>query len=750
MNQFLTARKVYARRIEDRFFGCKLGREAGDMMMKEWKGLNRDQKGFSLVELLCAVAILSIVILGVGASMVVSARSYSRGSTELDLQQQAQITATLLSNLIIDADTIVEPSTEAGGTRLEVTKMETVGNITAGVTYVVAFDEASQKLNYYKDGVGPELLAEHISEFTIKRVSGNNIDFTLGITENGRDYNSDYHVTPRNSISNSNFTGITSDRATIFAENRIVLEPGQVYELNVNVVNAQGTNSAAAPFRVEDITGVTDMAGTNVTIEGANIVKIKVGLGEKGSGAADTASFRFVLRADNADELPVEVLVRRVTDINVQGQMISGSSSKAGSIYNVSARTAGSNLARVPGAWYDLDYVPAYPVSWELQGEGLPQSVTQYVKFVNGECFGDISEPFCKVQLLQDIPNGGTVKVIAVAKHPEGTLGGTFTNKTGLQYGTVLGEYTIKNAVSFNRGERELYVPFSFKIGDLGQLKQTILDLYFDTFLDRYVVNSGGTTWRDKNLATNEFNALPLQSYVQFRYTSDVSKKAEDRVWTDWIALRETGATPILTNIESEYFKLDQEYILQVKVSLVNANDKTDVYWPFDGSPRYDNLVTPEDEYLTEYFVNRMKISDIRLQWWDYEGHDIVADNTITSIRKDTLFTVRISEVIGYGRNNVSPYIHAKVEKKDAGSGAWVEDRNGIEGFYYMENGEWKSRGASLSGDPCFINVRTKAVGEYRITFYMDNVPYIAPGSADVTMDSCEFSDKIIYLNVTN
>lgn len=145
MNQFLTARKVYARRIEDRFFGCKLGREAGDMMMKEWKGLNRDQKGFSLVELLCAVAILSIVILGVGASMVVSARSYSRGSTELDLQQQAQITATLLSNLIIDADTIVEPSTEAGGTRLEVTKMETVGNITAGVTYVVAFDEASQK-----------------------------------------------------------------------------------------------------------------------------------------------------------------------------------------------------------------------------------------------------------------------------------------------------------------------------------------------------------------------------------------------------------------------------------------------------------------------------------------------------------------------------------------------------------------------------------------------------------------------------
>ncbi len=726
---------------------CSEG-ERVDVMTNLWKGLTKDRKGFSLVELICAVAILSIVILGVGTSMVVSARSYSRGNTELDLQQQAQITANLLTNLIIDADAIVEPSTEAGGTRLEVTKMETVGDVSIWVTYVVAFDEASQKLNYYRDGVGPELLAEHISEFTIKRVSGNNIDFTLGITENGRDYNSDYHVTPRNNISNSTFTGITSNRATIFAENRIVLEPGQEYELNVNVANAHVTDPIAAPFRVEDITGVTDLAGTKVTIEGTNIVKIKVGLAEKGSGVVDTASFRFVLRADHADELPVEVLVRRVTDINVQGQKLNGNSSKAGAIYNVTARTAGSNLARVPGAWYDLDYVPTYPVFWELQGEGLPLSVGHYAKIMNGECFGDINEPFCKVQLLQDIPNGGTVKVVAVAKHPEGTYGGVLTNKSGLEYGTVLGEYTIKNAVAFNRGERELYVPFSFKIGDLGQLKQTILDLYFNTFQDRYVVNNGGTTWRDKNLATNEFNALPLQSYVQFRYTSDVSMKAEDRAWTDWIALSETGATPILTNIESGYFKLDQEYILQVKVSLVNANDKTDVYWPFDGSSRYDNLVTPEDEYLTEYFVNKMKISDIRLQWWDYEGHDVIADNTTTNIKKDTLFTVRISEVIGYGRNNVSPYIHAKVEKRDTATGVWAEDRTGIEGFYYMENGEWKSRGASLSGDPCFINVRTKAVGEYRITFYMDNVPYIAPGTVDVTMDSCEFSDKIIYLNI--
>ena len=67
-------------------------------MMKWIKRFSRNQKGFSLVELLCAVAILSIVVTSVGTSMVVSARSYQRSNTELDLQQKAQITANLLTN----------------------------------------------------------------------------------------------------------------------------------------------------------------------------------------------------------------------------------------------------------------------------------------------------------------------------------------------------------------------------------------------------------------------------------------------------------------------------------------------------------------------------------------------------------------------------------------------------------------------------------------------------------------------------
>ena len=58
------------------------------MMMRWWKNRAKNHKGYSLVELICTIAIFSIVIMGVGTAMVVSARNYQNGSVELELQQR--------------------------------------------------------------------------------------------------------------------------------------------------------------------------------------------------------------------------------------------------------------------------------------------------------------------------------------------------------------------------------------------------------------------------------------------------------------------------------------------------------------------------------------------------------------------------------------------------------------------------------------------------------------------------------------
>ena len=64
--------------------------------------MKRDQKGFTIVELIIAVAILAIVTLAVGGFMVVGSRSYTNANTDIMLQQDAQLALNQISDVIID------------------------------------------------------------------------------------------------------------------------------------------------------------------------------------------------------------------------------------------------------------------------------------------------------------------------------------------------------------------------------------------------------------------------------------------------------------------------------------------------------------------------------------------------------------------------------------------------------------------------------------------------------------------------
>lgn len=64
--------------------------------------LRRENKGFSLVELIITIAIFSIVGIVVGSFLLSSSRAYSVNANELDIQEEAQLVANQLQEMILD------------------------------------------------------------------------------------------------------------------------------------------------------------------------------------------------------------------------------------------------------------------------------------------------------------------------------------------------------------------------------------------------------------------------------------------------------------------------------------------------------------------------------------------------------------------------------------------------------------------------------------------------------------------------
>lgn len=64
--------------------------------------LKRENKGFSLVELIVVIAIFSVVSIAIGGFLVAAQRSYAVSANELDIQEEAQLVANQLQEMILD------------------------------------------------------------------------------------------------------------------------------------------------------------------------------------------------------------------------------------------------------------------------------------------------------------------------------------------------------------------------------------------------------------------------------------------------------------------------------------------------------------------------------------------------------------------------------------------------------------------------------------------------------------------------
>ena len=89
-----------------------------------WKKQKSDQRGFTLIELIVTIMIMSIVMVAAAGFIITAANSYRVANIELELQTEAQAAMNQLNDILIEAKRYEFREVD-GKTRLTVVTPET-------------------------------------------------------------------------------------------------------------------------------------------------------------------------------------------------------------------------------------------------------------------------------------------------------------------------------------------------------------------------------------------------------------------------------------------------------------------------------------------------------------------------------------------------------------------------------------------------------------------------------------------------
>ena len=400
-------------------------------LFKKRRKLNN--KGLSLVELVCAVAIFGLATTAIGGAMVVSAQNYSRGTYELDVQQEAQTTTNLIGNLLYGA-------TEA---KYDNNVLVIEGE---GIEYHITYNPTDKKLEYAEyigEGNPPATgtLAENVTSFSTNLDdSGNkfkadkNVEITLAIGKNNRTYEATYSTTARNGVADS--SGI-EDSASIIIDNELLLEPGQSrampFEVVGNIANkaisiSAGTGISAVQNGSNITVSATDAASGEIFFTVATIEKKRDDLGNLTADPLASATVRVKIRRVDSISSPMDADNDQMADSNA---LISGTNYRADAVYRIDFRIVegvdGSNLSKEYGKAYDMDYVNPrqFDITWDMTGMEAGYTKEQYVTDVQ---IVNTDNPYITFKLGRDMPGNSIITLTATAKHPAGV------NKTSDPY----------------------------------------------------------------------------------------------------------------------------------------------------------------------------------------------------------------------------------------------------------------------------------------------------------------------------
>ncbi|SDI90199.1 prepilin-type N-terminal cleavage/methylation domain-containing protein [Lachnospiraceae bacterium G41] len=144
--------------------------------------MKKNTKGYTLIELLVSIAVFAIVMVGIVSIMSTSVSVYSKGNLDVSIQEDAQIVANTLEEILCDATSISTGSstvhndvtnTEVGvsGYKCECVKLNynaTQNKWSTPGKDRYFFYTLNNKLYYILNGGSPVLLASNVKYFTIE------------------------------------------------------------------------------------------------------------------------------------------------------------------------------------------------------------------------------------------------------------------------------------------------------------------------------------------------------------------------------------------------------------------------------------------------------------------------------------------------------------------------------------------------------------------------------------------------------
>lgn len=386
-------------------------------------GMKRDQRGFTIVELLIAVAILSIVVAAVCGFILVGSRSYAAGNSDISVQQEAQLALNQMSDVMIDTTRSVNyVGYDASGSPVHALKdaeftftpeekslimfngvvegdpsdasTQTVAAGNGNKHYHFYWSKADETLYYTELNVDPAndvdtknihfpafdptdpdwvVLAGHVTDFSVdlsqveeKRV----VQLALTFLDGRKEYVTSNNVTIRNKVgvNDAELSPLNKKKTLSVAarDKGVIIEPGETYHFSTPKVTGENVADRSVTWSLESPV----KSGTYFT-DTANGI-LKVATDEPGGTIKVAITTNAVDSNGDHASCTVDVDIKRVrevnlsanaegTEINEKGETVYLVS--AGGTYTITADVLGHKLGElcsVCGDDIDMDRSVGY------------------------------------------------------------------------------------------------------------------------------------------------------------------------------------------------------------------------------------------------------------------------------------------------------------------------------------------------------------------------------------------------------
>ncbi|MDE6847419.1 MAG: prepilin-type N-terminal cleavage/methylation domain-containing protein [Lachnospiraceae bacterium] len=413
--------------------------------------MRKNQKGFTLVELIIAVAILAIVTLAVCGFIVVGSRSYTSANTDIMLQQEAQLALNQISDVIIDTTDSIN---YGNGTDLVLKDSEFSGEPDQKILVVVNKKDGNNDNDSYRfewskdtetiyfntsdtviDDANPEpvfddanraILAQHVRELhiDISQFEENRVVMISMTFENGnREYTTSNNVTVRNRVALNKIDIDPMKKAeefTITTVKSVVLEPNDTYSLPFTV-DSTAADEDAKDVKWEMVGG--PMNGSSISEDG----RLTIGREEKRESFT-VRVYRVKEEYANQNDKVAKTVKVRIKRANTVNLSCSATTIKAGSTVTVNGSAAGYLLGSQcngEGCATD-DLTKDHDLVTAISAEGW--------RIVQGPATVETADSGkAEIKILSTAKKGDTIEIEARASLPD---------RKG--YGPVTGRLTLK------------------------------------------------------------------------------------------------------------------------------------------------------------------------------------------------------------------------------------------------------------------------------------------------------------------